>query len=50
MITAVLMALSVIFLVPLFYFLPQAVLAAIIIVAVSGMVDVKTFRHVWRYN
>ncbi len=50
MITAVLMALSVIFLVPLFYFLPQAVLASIIIVAVSGMVDVKTFRHVWRYN
>lgn len=50
MITALLMALSVIFLVPLFYFLPQAVLAAIIIVAVVGMVDVKGFRHVWRYN
>jgi SulP family sulfate permease len=50
MITALLMALSVIFLVPLFYYLPQAVLAAIIIVAVAGMVDVKTLRHVWRYN
>jgi SulP family sulfate permease len=50
MITAVLIALAVIFLVPLFYFLPKAVLAAIIIVAVAGMVDVKTFRFVWRYN
>jgi SulP family sulfate permease len=50
MITALLMALSVIFLVPLFYFLPKAVLAAIIIVAVAGMVDVKGFQHVWRYN
>ncbi|MCP4427902.1 MAG: STAS domain-containing protein [Chloroflexi bacterium] len=50
MITAVLIALAVIFLVPFFYFLPKAVLAAIIIVAVAGMVDVKTFRRVWRYN
>lgn len=49
-ITAVLMALTVIFLTPVFYFLPQAVLAAIVIVAVAGLVDVKTFRHVWRYN
>ncbi len=50
LITAVLMALSVIFLTPLFYFLPQAVLAAIILVAVIGLIDVKTFRHVWAYN
>jgi SulP family sulfate permease len=49
-ITAGLIALTVIFLTPLFYFLPQAVLAAIIIVAVFGLIDVATFKHVWRYN
>lgn len=49
-ITAVLIALTVIFLTPVFYFLPQAVLAAIVMVAVAGLVDVKTFRHVWQYN
>jgi SulP family sulfate permease len=49
-ITAVLVALTVIFLTPLFYFLPKAVLAAIIMVAVVGLIDVETLRHVWRYN
>lgn len=49
-ITAVLIALTVIFLTPIFYFLPQAILAAIVIVAVAGLIDVKTLRHVWRYN
>jgi SulP family sulfate permease len=50
MITAGLMALTVIFLTPLFYFLPQAILAAIVIVAVTGLIDVQAFRHIWRYN
>lgn len=50
MITALMIALTVIFLTPLFYFLPQAVLAAIIIVAVLGLIDLKTFKHVWKYN
>jgi SulP family sulfate permease len=50
MITAGLIALTVIFLTPIFYFLPQAVLAAIVIVAVSTLVDLKTPRHVWHYN
>ena len=49
-ITALLIALTVIFLTPLFYFLPQAALAAIIIVAVSSLVDVATFQQMWRYN
>ena len=49
-ITAGLVALTVIFLTPLFYYLPNAVLAAIIMVAVFGLIDVKTFRHVWKYN
>lgn len=49
-ITAVLIAVTVLLLMPLLYFLPQVVLAAIIIVAVGGLVDVATLRHVWRYN
>jgi SulP family sulfate permease len=40
----------VLFLTPLFYFLPTAILAAIIIVAVVGLVDLTTLKHVWRYN
>ncbi|HXV44917.1 MAG TPA: solute carrier family 26 protein [Anaerolineae bacterium] len=50
LITAALIALTVIFLTPLFYYLPQAVLAAIIIVAVVGLIDVATLKHVWHYN
>jgi len=49
-ITAILIALTVIFLTPLFYFLPKATLAAIIMVAVVGLIDIATFRHVWHYN
>ena len=49
-ITALLMALTVMFLTPLFYFLPQAALAAIIIVAVLGLIDVATFQQMWHYN
>lgn len=50
LITAVLIALTVLFLTPLFYYLPNAVLAAVIVVAVIGLIDLKTLRHVWRYN
>ena len=49
-ITAGLVALTVVFLTPLFYYLPNAVLAAIIMVAVFGLIDVKTLKHVWKYN
>jgi sulfate permease, SulP family len=49
-ITAVLVALTVIFLMPLFYYLPQAVLAAIILVAIMGLIDLRTLSHTWRYN
>lgn len=48
--TALLVALTVLSLTPLFYFLPRAALAAIIVVAVSGLFDVKTARSMWRYN
>lgn len=49
-ITAVLMGATVLFLTPLFYLLPTAVLASIIMVAVFGLIDMKTLRHVWAYN
>ena len=49
-ITALLVALTLLWLTPLFYFLPQAVLAAIILVAITGLLDTHTLRHVWQYN
>ncbi len=38
------------FLMPLFHHLPQAVLAAIIVVAVTGLMDFAMPRRLWRYN
>lgn len=49
-ITAGLVALSVIFLTPLFYYLPNTILAAIILVAVIGLIDIAAVRSVWRYS
>lgn len=49
-ITAVLIAIAVLFFTPLFYFLPQSALAATIIIAVAGLIDIKTLQHMWRYN
>ena len=49
-ITAVIVALTVIFLTPLFFFLPKAVLASIIMVAVANLVDIKSIKHIWHYN
>ncbi|GAP63876.1 sulfate permease, SulP family [Ardenticatena maritima] len=49
-ITAALILLTVLALTPLFYFLPRAVLAAIVIVAVSTLFDVHTLKHTWAYN
>lgn len=49
-ITALLIALTVLVLTPLFFFLPQVSLAAIVIVAVSTLLDWKTPQHVWRYS
>ena len=48
--TALLVAISVLFLTPLFYFVPKAVLAAIIVVAVAGLIDWKTPLRLWRYS
>ncbi len=49
-ITAALIAVTVLLLTPLLYFLPKATLAAIIVVAVANLIDVKTLRDAWIYN
>ncbi|MBD3305381.1 sulfate permease [candidate division KSB3 bacterium] len=48
MITAALMMLTLLFLTPLFYYLPKSVLAAIIMVAVSGLIDVQEAVKLFR--
>lgn len=50
MITALIVAFTVMFLTPLFYFLPQACLAAIIVMAVSSLLDFATLKRLWIYN
>jgi len=47
-ITAVLIGITVLFLTPLFYYLPSAVLAAIIMVAVAGLFDAEEMVHLWK--
>jgi sulfate permease, SulP family len=49
-ITAILIAVTVLLFTPLFAFLPDAVLGSIIVVAVSSLVDVKTARQTWSYD
>lgn len=40
--------LTLLFLTPLFHYLPQAVLAAIIMVAVAGLFDIREMRYLWK--
>ena len=50
LISAAIVLLTLLFLTPLFYHLPKTVLAAIIIVAVFGLVNVKEAAFLWRAN
>ncbi len=47
-ISAGIIALTLLFLTPLFYFLPNAVLAAVIVTAVMGLIDVSYALNLWR--
>jgi SulP family sulfate permease len=47
-ITALFVLLTLLFLTPLLYHLPQAVLAAIIIMAVIGLVNFQAVKHAWQ--
>ncbi|OEK03984.1 SulP family inorganic anion transporter [Roseivirga misakiensis] len=49
-ISAGLVALTLLFLTPLFYHLPHAILASIIMVAVSGLIDIKYIFTLWKTN
>lgn len=49
-ITAVIITITVLFFTPLFYFLPQACLAGIILVAVANLLDFGTLKRLWGYN
>ena len=50
LITMVFVGVAALFLMPLFHHLPQAALAAIIIIAVIGLIDVRMPLRLWRYN
>jgi SulP family sulfate permease len=47
LISAALIVLTLLFLTPLFHNLPNAVLAAVILVAVAGLIDYKEAKHLW---
>lgn len=47
LISAALIVLTLLFLTPVFYYLPQAVLASIIMVAVLGLIDWREARRLW---
>jgi sulfate permease, SulP family len=48
--TAIGIALVTLFLTPLLFFLPKAALAATIIVAVIGLVNIDALKHAWSYS
>ncbi len=48
--TALLIGLTLVAFTPLFYYLPQAILAAIILVAVANLFDLQSARRAWRYS
>jgi SulP family sulfate permease len=48
--TAVVVLVTLLFLTPLFYHLPQAVLAAAIMMAVTSLVNLKAVVHIWHAN
>jgi len=47
MVTAAIILLTLLFFTSLFHYLPHAVLAAIIIVAVAGLIDIKGVKHIF---
>jgi len=48
LITAVIVATTLLFLTPLLFFLPKATLAAVIMTAVFGLIDLRQVAHLWR--
>ena len=48
--SALLVLLTLLFLTPLFYFLPQAVLASIVMVAVMNLIAISEFKRLWKIS
>ncbi len=48
--SALLVGLTLLFLTPLFYYLPNAILASVIMVAVFGLIDYKEAIHLWHVD
>jgi len=49
-VTAIIVVLTLLFLTPLLYHLPKATLAAVVIMAVFGLINFKTVKHIWTAN
>ncbi len=49
-ISVIMVVITLLYLTPVFYFLPKAILAAIIIVAVFGLIKVKEAKKLWKTN
>jgi len=49
-ISVVMVAVTLLFLTPMFYYLPNAILASIIMVSVIGLVDVGYAKSLWKYR
>ncbi len=49
-ISALFIMLTLLYLTPLFYYLPKAILASVIMVAVFGLIDYKEAIHLWTAN
>ena len=49
-ISVIIVAFTLLFLTPLLYYLPQATLAAVIMMAVAGLVSIKPAIHAWQAN
>jgi SulP family sulfate permease len=47
-VTALLILLALLFLTPLFYFMPIAILSAIIVQAVLGLIDIPEIKNLWK--
>lgn len=47
-VTAVLIGVALLFLTPLFYYIPNAILASVIMVAVFGLIDLHEVKHLWQ--
>ncbi len=46
--SAILIAIILLFLTPLFFYLPKATLAAIIVMAVGGLIDLREAKYLWQ--